>query len=326
MSAPRVFDTSKKLPKNAYDIIIYDEEMDKHVHITIMEALFASGIWNEDASNYEPSGGFFGEGYAETTDGGKDFEASCAAGPPSGEPAYAGTADGIRNILKAGRNDGKGGAVDPNVANGIKKNIEAGKWLPIEVVIARPFIEHLMMSAIMTVSGRDTGSTLFGPADMQISVSRHYSNQSGSLPVIQTGIEYDSGRLWISRYRDDLKSALESGFRSPNTCLCNSAFSPSGPSNDSEIDVFPWLVPSSRRSLSNTLLIAHAGIVHCKNKRSPTWIVDSLKTSTSPTSYGTCSPDLRLYKLLLYQPFVVSKKTVLCWTLSPSQSLSTSEQ
>ena len=33
-------------------------------------------------------------------------------------------------------------------------------------VIARPFIEHYMMSAIMTVSGRDTGAMLFGPSDM----------------------------------------------------------------------------------------------------------------------------------------------------------------
>jgi hypothetical protein len=33
-------------------------------------------------------------------------------------------------------------------------------------VVARPFIEHLMHSAIMTVSGRDTGAMLFGPSDM----------------------------------------------------------------------------------------------------------------------------------------------------------------
>jgi len=34
----------------------------------------------------------------------------------------------------------------------------------IYIVIARPFIEHLMHSAIAMVSGRDTGATLFGPA------------------------------------------------------------------------------------------------------------------------------------------------------------------
>ncbi len=39
-----------------------------------------------------------------------------------------------------------------------------GIWVPLEIVIARPFIEHLMMSAVLTVAGRDTGATLFGPA------------------------------------------------------------------------------------------------------------------------------------------------------------------
>jgi hypothetical protein len=49
--------------------------------------------------------------------------------------------------------------------------VKAGIWLPFCIVIARPFIEHLMLSSIMTVSGRDTGATLFGPADMQISAN-----------------------------------------------------------------------------------------------------------------------------------------------------------
>jgi hypothetical protein len=33
-------------------------------------------------------------------------------------------------------------------------------------VVARPFIEHIMQSAVMTVAGRDTGAMLFGPSDM----------------------------------------------------------------------------------------------------------------------------------------------------------------
>ena len=44
-----------------------------------------------------------------------------------------------------------------------------GVWMPVEIVIARPFIEHLMYSAIMLVSGSQTGQTLYGPGDMQIS-------------------------------------------------------------------------------------------------------------------------------------------------------------
>jgi hypothetical protein len=39
------------------------------------------------------------------------------------------------------------------------------------LVVCRPFIEHVMHSAIAMVAGRDTGATLFGPADMQISAN-----------------------------------------------------------------------------------------------------------------------------------------------------------
>lgn len=46
-----------------------------------------------------------------------------------------------------------------------------GTWMAVSLVIARPFIEHRMMSAIMAVAGSDTGATLFGPADMQISAN-----------------------------------------------------------------------------------------------------------------------------------------------------------
>ena len=53
----------------------------------------------------------------------------------------------------------------------IKTALDAGNDPKCDIVIARPFIEHLMMSAVMTVAGRDTGATLFGPADMQISAN-----------------------------------------------------------------------------------------------------------------------------------------------------------
>ena len=52
------------------------------------------------------------------------------------------------------------------VAKAIEKMVAAGVWCPVEIVIARPFIEHLMLSAVVAVAGRDTGATLFGPADM----------------------------------------------------------------------------------------------------------------------------------------------------------------
>ena len=47
----------------------------------------------------------------------------------------------------------------------------SGKHVKMSFVIARPFIEHRMMSAVLAVAGADTGVTLFGPADMQISAN-----------------------------------------------------------------------------------------------------------------------------------------------------------
>ena len=47
------------------------------------------------------------------------------------------------------------------------------------IVLARPFIEHLMHNVILTVSGRDTGATLFGPADMQLSANTQVKTIEG---------------------------------------------------------------------------------------------------------------------------------------------------
>jgi hypothetical protein len=41
----------------------------------------------------------------------------------------------------------------------------------LAIIVVRPFIEHNMTSAVVAVAGRDTGATLFGPADMQISAN-----------------------------------------------------------------------------------------------------------------------------------------------------------
>ncbi len=41
---------------------------------------------------------------------------------------------------------------------------EKGEHKEVSLVIARPFIEHRMMSAVLAVAGSDTGVTLFGPA------------------------------------------------------------------------------------------------------------------------------------------------------------------
>ena len=47
--------------------------------------------------------------------------------------------------------------------------VEAGIWLPVSITLARPFIEHEMVSMVLMKGGLDTGRNVYGHADMQIS-------------------------------------------------------------------------------------------------------------------------------------------------------------
>ena len=169
MAPPNVWGDA--LPSHYMDIVIYDEEHDKHVHITLLEALNNTGI-NEVIAARADKPDLFGIG--------TDDLATWQRENP-GAVANMRKSDGgdinVVALLKTGlfaapSQDGE----DPAVftpAEKINRRVAAGRWLPIEVVIARPFIEHLMMSAVMTVAGRDTGATLFGPADMRAAPPRH---------------------------------------------------------------------------------------------------------------------------------------------------------
>lgn len=82
-------------------------------------------------------------------------------------------------ILLAGSED-----FFPNIKfEGIYKLLSAlssnGVWVPLSITIARPFIEHITMSAVLTKAGEDTGVTLFGPADMQISANTSVKTVEG---------------------------------------------------------------------------------------------------------------------------------------------------
>lgn len=109
----------------AADLIIYDEESDRHVKISYKDALIATGLVKADFAKK----------------------------------------DGIANFPLEG-----GGDLDTWLKNAaaIAGGDMSGDDAPI--VLARPFIEHAMLSAVLTVSGGDTGATIFGPSDMQISV------------------------------------------------------------------------------------------------------------------------------------------------------------
>ena len=144
MAPPKTFkknaanDAAEDLPGQYLDIVIYDEEMDRHVHITAREALRAAMHGQKHMKG--PTGGFFG-----------DLEFLTKKYQEAGI-----TADSL--VVAAGS--------DGLTAEAIATAIESREWHPVEIIIARPFIEHLMMSAVIAVAGRDTGATLFGPADM----------------------------------------------------------------------------------------------------------------------------------------------------------------
>jgi hypothetical protein len=63
-----------------------------------------------------------------------------------------------------------------------------GIFVPISICVMRPHIAHMMLSAIMTVAGKETGSTLLGLSDMQLSsntatktIEGHYSCHTKSI-------------------------------------------------------------------------------------------------------------------------------------------------
>jgi len=189
MSPPAVFNQSKRLPPSYMDIMIYDEESDRHIHIPFDQALYATSYGDANG----PKGDIFKIGEVGQPDTAK-ADAHAQDRPLYNSTTNAGPAGTFSTILqwidgqfgykkaagdgKGAEGDFKGAKLDLDDTAGCRilvdrliLLVQAGVWCPIEIVIARPFIEHLMLSAIVSVAGRDTGATLFGPADMQISAN-----------------------------------------------------------------------------------------------------------------------------------------------------------
>jgi len=142
MAPPAVFN-GNKLPGTYMDLLIYDEEADKLQHVTFREALYATcGIKKVDGNRF---------GTVSQTDYNL-YEKTLAASTTPGKPANVGTKEALLEVLNGDDLDA------------IANLVESGVWLPVCITIARPFIEHTMMSSVLTVAGRDTGATLFGPA------------------------------------------------------------------------------------------------------------------------------------------------------------------
>ena len=163
MSPPQV------KPENAQhtcDVLLYDEESDRHVRITWEDALQACCI--AGATDGLPADAAPDEKSSDLVDSSVKMsnptEEMMKANEDSLKDWYARAAAWSKHNTKSAKfEDAEYDALDKDV----------------RIVIARPFIEHLMHNAIMTVSGRDTGATLFGPADMQLSANTQVKTIEG---------------------------------------------------------------------------------------------------------------------------------------------------
>ena len=153
--------------KHSCDLLIYDEESDKHVRISWADAMEACCIANVDPATpiVGARGAVMLAGDPSVNVGNGRFT---TAGQTNTTSWYY-AAEQIRCYNEQVQFD--------------KDNTGTPDWISINpdirIVLARPFIEHLMHSAILCVAGRDTGATLFGPADMQLSANTQVKTIEG---------------------------------------------------------------------------------------------------------------------------------------------------
>ena len=198
--------------------MIYDEESDRHVHITFEDALNATCYGHASG----PKGDIFGlakidneldpkliatnkarvgtkemiatnemiakaqADYDNATEG-SEAEIAAKAVLDTAKRPLGKTALEWRDLVRKFPADPNKNELKPfntaDVVTAIKDAVKNGHWVPVEIVIARPFIEHLMLSAVVAVAGRDTGATLFGPAGTFV---QHTLSLSLLLSLLQT--------------------------------------------------------------------------------------------------------------------------------------------
>ena len=137
MSPPQV--TPMGSAKYTCDMMIYDEEKDQHVRVQWDEALEATGV--REILQLP-----VGAAYANVAGQGPDVSMG------NGQTMKLG--DWYIEAKKWSAYNAQD-----------KSDIPADYIKDIRIVVARPFIEHLMHNVIMAVAGRETGATLFGPAE-----------------------------------------------------------------------------------------------------------------------------------------------------------------
>ena len=154
----------KKFVPGFLNMLIYDEEADKHVVVSWEEAIAATAAGTLGFTNTHNKELKGGEKIKEWWGKALVLSYINKGFVLKGDDAASVTTDSEIDPVKARDPN----LYDPiqNTTDGMKKLNNMLKLFECYCVVARPFIEHLMHSAVLTVSGRDTGATLFGPADM----------------------------------------------------------------------------------------------------------------------------------------------------------------
>lgn len=179
----------------AMDVLLYDEESDRHVRITWESALEACCIGGLPLTTP------IGSAYKDILP--KNLSDALAAATAAANVAAVTAAEEaidayyspkrLKDALLAATGDTAATTAVKKAMSDYPRTLTVEKWKdtadewsalnknwdktkadnlkPVCIVIARPFIEHAMLSAVLTVSGGDTGATIFGPSDMQISAN-----------------------------------------------------------------------------------------------------------------------------------------------------------
>ena len=157
MKPPNVWEGT--LPGTYMNLMIFDEAKDGFAHISFREAMMHAMPWKL----FDSGGGSLpaNQDLLKLKGYDKQIKKSLTAIGASGAKEPDGAKETYFQTFKY---------TEPEFLK-LVDFVEAGVWIPLQLVIARPFIEHAMLSAIVTVAGGDTGNTLFGPADMQVSAN-----------------------------------------------------------------------------------------------------------------------------------------------------------
>lgn len=149
------------------DIVIYDEEGDQHVRMSWSDAVKATCASELIGNVVGATGPTVSDG-TNAAPNLKEWLEHAVAWAWLNENGYENKeAPPVDWAKKFGDNFGLDDAKIKAKADEVKKN---GRKR-VQIVLARPFIEHEMHSAVVAVAGKDTGCTLFGPSDMQIAAN-----------------------------------------------------------------------------------------------------------------------------------------------------------